>query len=417
MILSGNSSFITFITMYAHEALYKRLSEQEEFVKKIPEALVGEEETDGVFRKRLYRCFNDENLRKAADDFVLKIPIRYGEPEASSIDCLFIQLFWWARVKFIKSQPEITIEDPFLISDSDLPVVLLYRIIYLQQKILVEKTKITVEDITFWRHRDYDLPLLTLTRTLPNIHFLPRLVTDIILQSPSMLLPERFFSRFETLLRERGSESFIRDYVFGILFRKSGSRCYMFNDLFTPDEFGTHVAAKDFEKLYPEICNLIIDKSPIIYELFGKGGSEYCLQLLCNTRSDYETALKMAEKVFLNPLVMQTGRIRRNWEIQDDLRPWLFLAHETIRMRNFRLLRQKIPESMAELTIQQLYGYFYWKDKYRHSAMMGVMDREFRREYNGKKYKRGLRRYYATGYFLNEHYFDYPLLNSLKELR
>jgi hypothetical protein len=401
--------------MLAHEVLYERLKE-DEFMKKIPEALVRQDETGEVFRKILYRCFNDEDLRKGADDFVLKIPIRYGDPDASITDCIFIQMFWWARVKFIKSQPEMTIEDPLLISDAQKPIVLLYRLIQLQQKVLAEKTTIAVEEINFWKHRDYDIPSSTLKRTLPNLTLLPRLVTDIVLLSPSMILLNRFFPRFETLLQERGSDPFIQDYVFGILFRKTASQCYMFHDLFTPEGFGTEVAIKDFENLYPEICKLIIEKTSDIHRLFGHQGSNYCLQLLCNTRSNYETALKMAEMVFSNPLVRPVGKISKSWEIRDDLRPWLFLAYETVRMRKLRILREKMPESMAELTIQQVYGHFHWEDKYRHSAMMGVMDREFGREYNGKKYKRGLRRYYAAGYYLREHYFDYPLLNSLKEL-
>lgn len=402
--------------MSAHEVLYKRLKE-EEFMKKVPEGLVREDEIGENFRKILYRCFNDENLRKDADDFVLKIPIRYGDPDALITDCVFIQLFWWARVKFIKAQPEMPIEDPFLISEAQRSVVLLYRIIQAQQKVLTEKTNIVVEDIAFWKHRDYDLPHSVMTRTLPNLNYLPWLVTDIVLQSTSMIILERFFSRFETLLQERGSEPFIQDYVFGVLFRKTGAKCYMFNELFTPDEFGTQIAAKDFEKLYPEICKLIVGKTSEIHQLFGRQGSDYCLQLLCNTRSDYETALKIAEKVFLNPFVRPSGGISRSWEIRDDLRPWLFLAYETIRMRKLRVLREKMSETMAELTFQQIYGHFFWEDKFRHSAMMGVMDRVFGREYNGKKYKRALRRYYAAGYFSKEHYFDYSLLNSLTRLR
>lgn len=401
--------------MTSLRVLYGRLQE-EGFLKKISEALVSKNESGGALREILYQLFNDEALRKDADDFVLKFPIRYEDPDASVADCTFIQVFWWARVRFIQSQPEMFIEDPFLVSDAHRSVVLLYRSIQMQQKVLAEKTKIAVEEINFLAHRDYDLPSATLTRTLPSINLLPRLVTDIVLLSPSMVLPHRFFPRVETLLLNRGSEPFIRDYVIGIVFRTSGNRCYMCNEDLTPDEFGTHVAVKEFENLYPETCKLLVEKASVIHELFGTGGSDYCLQLLCNTTTSPEAAMRMAEGIFSDPRITprRIGRIR---ELPYDLRPWVFLVYETIRMRKLRRLSEEMPALAAERTMQQIYGHVYWKDKYRHSVMMGVVDREFGREYKGRKYSRALRRYYAAGYFLLEHYYDYSLLNSLSKLR
>lgn len=399
--------------MFAHEVLYKRLSQEEDFRNNVPRALVRKDHVGEHFRNILYRTFNDEDVRKNADEFVLRIPIRYGDEDISLIDCLFIQLFWWARVRFINSQPECAVEDPLLISEDQRYVCLLYRVIFRQRRILTEKTGIPMEESTFWKHKDYDLPDSVVNRTLPFIEHFPRLVTDFILQGPAMNIPERFFPRIETALRERGSEPLFRTYLLNIVFGPTG---YMTVSSFTPTEFGARVATGDFEKLYPEVCRLILENTTQPRVRDGKHIAEYGRQLLCNTRADYETAIEMAETVFQNPLVGHSLSHEPSM-FSDDLRPWLFLVYETIRIRKYRVLRERMSERAAELVMENAYGQFFWNDnKYRQAAMMGVVDREYGGKYNGKNYRRALRKYYAAGYFLKEHYFDLGLICSLKNL-